>query len=174
MSGADLYARALHFAARAHGAQLTPHGVPYVVHLACVCMELERGLRAEPGHDEDLAIACALLHDSVEDTETTREQVAAEFGAKVADGVAALSKDPAVEKTQRLDDSLRRIVAQPAEVAMVKLADRITNLGPPPPQWSAEKRASYKAEAQRIHDALGAASPFLAARLRERIAAYPG
>lgn len=57
---------------------------------------------------------------------------------------------------------------------MVKLADRITNLGPPPPQWSAEKRASYKAEAQRIHDALGAASPFLAARLRERIAAYPG
>ena len=174
MYSADLYARALAFAARAHGAQQTAHGVPYVVHLCCVAMELERALRAEPGHDEDLAIACALLHDAVEDTETTEAQVASEFGAVVARGVRALSKDDVLAKALRLDDSLARIAKEPSEVAMVKLADRITNLGPPPPQWSAEKRTSYKAEAQRIHDALAAASPFLAARLRERIAAYPG
>jgi (p)ppGpp synthase/HD superfamily hydrolase len=69
-------------------------------------------------------------------------------------------------------DSLDRILQQPAEVAMVKLADRITNTASPPPQWPTEKIAAYRNEAQEILGALGAASPFLAARLRARISRY--
>jgi (p)ppGpp synthase/HD superfamily hydrolase len=69
-------------------------------------------------------------------------------------------------------DSLRRLRDQPREVQLVKLADRITNLAPPPAHWSADKRRAYRAEAVTIADTLGDASPTLQARLRARIAAY--
>lgn len=60
------------------------------------------------------------------------------------------------------------------EVWMVKLADRITNLEPPPPGWLAEKEAAYKLQAQAIHDALSEAHEGLATRMRAKIEAYPG
>lgn len=71
----DVYLRALNFAARAHADQKTPIGLPYVVHLSTVCMELIRAIHSEPGRDGDLAVSCALLHDVLEDTETSREAV---------------------------------------------------------------------------------------------------
>jgi (p)ppGpp synthase/HD superfamily hydrolase len=120
----------------------------------------------------DLAVQCALLHDTIEDTGTRHEEVAAAFGPDVADGVAALSKDESVPKPERMADSLRRIRLQPREIWVVKLADRITNMSEPPAYWTAEKRAAYRAEALDIADALGAASHPLDARLREKIAAY--
>jgi guanosine-3',5'-bis(diphosphate) 3'-pyrophosphohydrolase len=69
-------------------------------------------------------------------------------------------------------DSLARIRAQPREVWLVKLADRIVNLGPPPTDWSTDKRRAYQAEARGILTALAEASPYLADRLNARIAAY--
>jgi GTP diphosphokinase / guanosine-3',5'-bis(diphosphate) 3'-diphosphatase len=69
-------------------------------------------------------------------------------------------------------DSLRRIKLQPREVWLVKLADRIVNLQPPPEHWQADKIAAYRAEARVILAALGEASPLLAARLAEKIEAY--
>ncbi|MDD1444504.1 HD domain-containing protein [Dolichospermum sp. ST_sed3] len=129
-------------------------------------------LTMEPGHDGDLAIQCALLHDVIEDTDTTYDQVLATFGKSVADGVLALSKDKAVEKSQRLADCLRRIRLQPPEVGMVKLADRITNLQPPPAHWTPEKIKRYRAEALEIHSALKDSSQVLATRLAHKIECY--
>ncbi len=169
----DQYVKALHFAARAHGEQKTPLDMPYVVHVSSVAMEVIAALQAEPGHDGDLAVTSALLHDVVEDTATTLDDIDKAFGPRVAAGVAALTKDAALAKPAAMKDSLARIVGQPPEIAIVKLGDRITNLGPPPPRWSAAKIAYYREEAQLILDTLGAASPFLAARLAERIATYP-
>ncbi|MBS1149580.1 MAG: Guanosine polyphosphate pyrophosphohydrolase/synthetase [Myxococcaceae bacterium] len=169
----DLYVRTLSFAARAHGDQQTPTGLPYVVHVTSVCMELIRALHAEPGRDGDLAICCALLHDVLEDTQTPRAAVEQEFGPQVTQGVLALSKDATLPKAERMADSLRRIRRQPPEVAMVKLADRITNLAPPPPHWTAEKIGTYRAEAEEILRALGEASAFLSIRFRERLSVYP-
>ena len=169
----EVYLQALNFAARAHGDQKTPIGLPYVVHLSTVCMELLRALQAEPRREGDFAVSCALLHDVLEDTQTPHAAVEKEFGARIAAGVAALSKNEALAKSERMADSLRRIRQQPPEVAMVKLADRITNLAPPPPHWTPEKIAAYRAEAEQILDALGEASPFLAARFRERLDRYP-
>lgn len=169
----DQYVKALHFAARAHGDQRTPTGLPYVVHVGSVVMEVIAALHAEPGHDDDLAVTSALLHDVVEDTSTTLAQVEAAFGPRVAAGVSALTKSAALDKPAAMRDSLARILQQPPEIAIVKLGDRITNLAPPPPRWSAAKVAAYRAEAQLILDALGAASPFLSARLAERIRTYP-
>lgn len=169
----ELYARALEFAAQAHAEQKTPKGQPYVVHLASVCMEGIRGLYAEPGRDGDLLVACALLHDTLEDTETKEDEVAQAFGPRVAAGVRALTKNDGLPKEARMADSLARIRLQPVEVAMVKLADRITNLAPPPAHWTPEKIQKYRAEGEEILNALGQASAFLSARFRERLSRYP-
>ena len=58
----ELHFRALSFAAIAHGEQKTAFGLPYVVHVTSVAMEVMAALRTEPGRDEDLAVACALLY----------------------------------------------------------------------------------------------------------------
>jgi (p)ppGpp synthase/HD superfamily hydrolase len=167
----DLFKRTLDFAANAHGSQAVPgSGFPYVVHLVKVATEVLRV--ADGSFDVDFAMQCALLHDCVEDAGVTVETLRQEFGVRVADGVSALTKDAAVPKVDRMPDALRRIRLQPREVWMVKLADRITNLEPAPPQWSAEKRIAYRAEAQVIVDALGEAHAGLATRIKEKIAAY--
>ncbi len=170
----DEYARAYRFAARAHLGQKVPGSeIPYVMHLSLVSMEVIAALRVEEVADENLAVQCALLHDVIEDTEVTYEQVAAEFGERVAQGVLALTKDAALEKARQMADSLRRIRQQPHAVWLVKLADRISNLAPPPHYWTPEKIAGYGEEAQAIYAALHEASPYLAARLKQRIDAYP-
>lgn len=169
----ESYLRAYRFAATAHqGQRVAGTDFPYLMHFSFVSMEVIAALRDEPGQDGELAVQCALLHDVIEDSGVTYEQVAREFGPAIAAGVLALSKDPALPKTEQMADSLRRIRQQPHEVWMVKLADRITNLQPPPAYWTREKIIAYHAEALQILEALGEASPSLAARLRQKIDAY--
>jgi (p)ppGpp synthase/HD superfamily hydrolase len=171
----DGYLRAARFAARAHGRQTLPGSeLPYVLHVTSVAMEVMAALRVEPDHDQELAMQCALLHDVVEDTAVALDEIRAAFGPAVAEGVSALSKDPALPKSEQLADSLERIRRQPHEVWMVKLADRITNLQTPPAHWSAEKIATYREEAIQIHGSLGASSPALASRILRKIEAYGG
>jgi len=172
----DAYVSALNFASRAHlGQQVPGTEEPYLRHVVGVAAEIMSALAqrrdvARP----DLAVQCALLHDSVEDTPTTHADLVATFGQSVADGVQALTKDEALPtKKERMADSLRRIREQPAEVWMVKLADRITNLQKPPGHWTDEKIAYYRVEAQEIHAQLAEACPVLGARLAAKIAVYP-
>lgn len=173
MWSSERYVAALEFAADRHAGQRVPGSErPYLVHVVAVATEVLWGHGRAPLADPELALTCALLHDVVEDTPTTVAEVAARFGADVAAGVAALSKDPALPKAAQLDDSLARIVACPREVWAVKLADRITNLAPPPPHWTPAKRASYRVEAGRIHAALAEGHGPLADRLATRIAGY--
>src|SRR5260370_39874610 len=91
----ELYARALAFAASAHGEQKTPAGLPYVVHVASVAMEVMAALRAQPGHDENLAGGRALLHAGVAATPPAPPPAEREFGAPAAARVAASPKDAA-------------------------------------------------------------------------------
>ena len=169
----EVYRRALHVAATRHAGQLmTGTTLPYLVHVTSVAGEVMRAIALEPVAAPDLAVACALLHDVVEDTATTVDELAAEFGPEVAAGVAALSKDPALAKAAQLDDSLARIRACPREVWIVKLADRITNLHPPPASWDGDKRRRYQDEARRIHAALASAHRLLGARLEAMIDGY--
>lgn len=166
MYSVDRYVAALRFAAERHKAQQVPGTeLPYLVHLTSVAAEVIAALPTTPVDDPDLAVVCALLHDTIEDTATTYEQLVV-FGASIADGVQALTK------TAGMADSLRRIRLQPREIWMVKLADRITNLAPPPAKWTRDKCRAYREEAIAIADALGAASATLDSRLRSRIASY--
>lgn len=173
MFSPERYVDAMRFAAAAHAAQKEPgHDLPYLVHVVSVTAEVIAALPTLPGIDADLAVTCALLHDTVEDTQVTLDEVRARYGDAVAAGVAALSKNAQLPKAEQMADSLRRIKEQPREIAIVKLADRITNLSEPPHYWSTEKRAAYRVEAGVIADTLGYASPALEARLRARIEAY--
>jgi (p)ppGpp synthase/HD superfamily hydrolase len=169
----ELYVRALQFAAGAHGRQKVPGtDYPYLVHVCSVASEVIAALEIEPHADPDLAIACALLHDVVEDTSVKLAEVERTFGARVAAGVSALTKEKKGTKDARMRSSLERILKQPREVWMVKLADRITNLQPPPRDWTPAKCRAYRIEAETIADTLGDASAVLLARLRNRIAGY--
>jgi (p)ppGpp synthase/HD superfamily hydrolase len=169
----DNYIKAYKFAALAHRGQTLPGtDLPYLVHLSFVSMEIIAALRISQGHDEDLAVQSALLHDVIEDTDVTYEELSKEFGSRVADAVLALSKDKTLTKSLQMQDSLQRIKQQPVEVQMVKLADRISNLHKPPAHWTTEKIAEYRKEAIEIHDALKDANDFLAARLFRKIKEY--
>lgn len=71
-----------------------------------------------------------------------------------------------------MGDSLKRIIEQPREVWMVKMADRITNLAPPPSYWSNEKTSGYWEEASVIYNTLKEANSVLADRLNMKIEHY--
>ena len=169
----DAYQEAFIFAAEAHKGQLLPGSdLPYLLHISLVCVEVMAALLSEREHDRDLAVSCALLHDILEDTKVSRRELKKRFGSDVAQGVQALTKNSSLPKDRRLTDSLRRIRKCPTGVWIVKLADRITNLMPPPSHWDKSKIREYLDEAQQIHGALKDASPHLAARLLARIEQY--
>jgi (p)ppGpp synthase/HD superfamily hydrolase len=169
----EIYTKAYRFAAEAHQRQLFPGTeLPYIMHVSFVCMEVTAALAHEPEQDGNLAVQCALLHDVIEDTGVSFEEVRDGFGTAVAQGVLALSKDSSLPKAQQMADSLRRIQQQPHAIWLVKLADRITNLAEPPHYWTREKKERYQEEARQIHAALHEASPYLSVRLLEKIKAY--
>jgi len=169
----DGYAQAYQFAAQAHNGQTVPGtNLPYLMHVSLVSMEVMAALCATSGGNGDLAVQCALLHDVIEDTAITYDEVATRFGRAVAEGVQALSKNPELPNEAQMADSLRRIRLQPVEVWMVKLADRITNLQKPPEYWKRGKIMRYLEEARLILTELGEANAFLAGRLEEKIRDY--
>ena len=164
---AETWSKAWLFAAERHQGQGYPStDLPYLVHLGAVVLEL---IPALPGLEAGLAVSCAILHDTLEDTETSPEDLNAHFGPSVRDGVMALTKNPALKGLAAMRDSLDRIKRQPKEIWAVKLADRAANLGPKPRHWSLEKVSAYAREGELIHQELSAASPILARRLLDRI-----
>jgi (p)ppGpp synthase/HD superfamily hydrolase len=181
----DHYIKAYRFAAQAHWKQkqaVPGTDIPYLMHFSMVAMEVIAALAVNSYLDGDLAVQCALLHDTIEDAVVTISDLVGNFGQKVADGVFALTKDKSIgtelpdkweRKNLRMQDSLRRIKTQPREVWMVKMADRITNLQPPPQTWSEEKIQEYKEESILIYNSLIDGSAFLAERLKEKIVLYP-
>ncbi len=169
----ETYIKAYKFAAQAHQCQKIPGSeISYIMHLSFVSMEVIAGLNANQEYDGNLAIQCAILHDTIEDTNTTYEQLTTEFGAAVANGVLALTKDNSLAKHLQMADSLERIKQQPKEIWMVKLADRISNLQAPPHYWNTEKITKYREEAIQIYQTLNEASDFLASRLAKKIEDY--
>ena len=171
----DIYLKAWNFASAAHLGQTLPGSdISYINHLGLVSMEAAAAIAHNPSiQNPNLLISCALLHDTIEDTQTTYEEIINEFGAQIANGVLSLSKNKKLPtKREQIEDSLHRIKQQPKEVWMVKLCDRITNLQPPPMHWSEEKISQYRDEALIILAQLGEASHFLAERLNTKIENY--
>ncbi|MDR2460725.1 MAG: HD domain-containing protein [Deltaproteobacteria bacterium] len=165
------------FAANAHEAtgQLYPgSNLSYLTHVAEVVMTLLPALEADSSLNADLAIQCAILHDTVEDTHITLEDLEKEFGIQVRQGVSALTKNKNLEKRPAMEDSIKRIKKEPKEIAVVKLADRISNLGPQLPlnYWSLDKCRRYAEEGELILQSLGEASHILSEVLADRISIW--
>jgi len=165
----DSYQKAIKFAAEKHKNQTLPGSdLSYLVHLASVAMEIMLVAEQTTEFNLNLAITVALLHDTLEDTACSYEELKLDFGSQVADGVQALTKTEGLS----LSDYLNQIKTQPVEIQSVKLADRITNLQAPPKFWSREKIAGYKIEAVEIYKTLKNANAYLAKRLERKIAEY--
>jgi len=170
----DNYIKAFRFAAEKHQGQLFPGtDWSYTVHLSMVTMEIIAALGHESDLNGDLAVQVAILHDVIEDTDTTTyEELQSEFSQKIASGVLALTKDKSIAKDGQMADSLRRIKTHPKEIWMVKLADRITNLQAPPGHWDNDKKKKYLVQAELIYEELKDASLYLSDRLKVKITEY--
>jgi GTP diphosphokinase / guanosine-3',5'-bis(diphosphate) 3'-diphosphatase len=124
----DLLARAFRFAAKAHVGQQRRSGEEFIQHpysVARICAELQL---------DDWTIAAALLHDVVEDTDVTLDEVTAEFGEEIAqlvDGVTKLTRVSFQSREQAEAENYRKMIlamAQDPGVILIKLADRLHNL----------------------------------------------
>ncbi|MDX1959830.1 MAG: HD domain-containing protein [Leptospiraceae bacterium] len=167
------YFLAMDFAAFAHGEQKFPgKQYSYIVHIAEVAAETMNIIFREEVSNPTLSIQCAILHDTLEDTNITYEEVLNKFGLEVANGVKALTKNLSLEKNLQMQDSLDRLKLEPKEVQLVKLADRITNLQEPPNYWTKEKIKQYNDEAKLIYETLKSSSKYGSNRLKQKIEEY--
>lgn len=120
-----LVAEAVSFAARAHRHQVRKDGqTPYAAHPFRACLVVRHVF----GIDDPVALAAAVLHDTIEDTTTDYDDLVGRFGAEVADCVAALSKDTRLPEAEREAAYLRQVLAGGWRVAVCKLADGYDNL----------------------------------------------
>ena len=158
--------RALVFAAEAHANQRRKGAAqePYVNHLLEV---MDLVAQATGGKDLDLLLA-ALLHDVVEDTAVTAEDLSQRFGPRVAGIVSEASDDMSLPKSER---RLRRIAGMPhksPEARMVKIADAISNLRAiaesPPAGWGPDRRQGYLEGARALIDAARGTNAWLEKR----------
>lgn len=170
----EIYQKAIKFAGEKHKNQRVPGTESnYLLHISNVAMEILLAYHKNNSFDKDFAIQLALLHDTMEDTETNFEEIESKFGHRVALGVQALTKDENLSsKKERMIDSLKRINALEKEVGMVKLADRITNLQEPPIHWKKDKIQNYLNEAKLINETLNNKNEYLNNRLQTKIDDY--
>ena len=114
--------------------------------------------------DEDVLIA-AILHDTVEDTETTHAELAEVFGEKIASIVMEVTDDTRLPKAQRKQQQIERASTISREARLVKLADKICNLRDiadnPPAGWSLHRREEYIDWAVAVIDRLRGTHPGL-------------
>lgn len=170
----DLYQIAMKFAGEKHSEQKMPDSsANYLLHIANVAMEVLCAYNFDSSFDINFAIQVAILHDTLEDTETTFAEIAQLFGQDIAEAVQALTKNESItSKENRMLDSLNRINSLRKEVGLVKIADRITNLQRPPKHWNKDKVVNYHRESQLIAAALQNKNAFLNERLESKIQVY--
>ena len=124
---ADLIVRAYNFALKAHASQKRKSGEPYFIHVFETAKNLARY------EMDSTTIAAGFLHDVLEDTPTTEEELTAEFGPEIVGLVKGVTKLGHVkyQGATRHVESLRKFlmaIAQDYRVLMIKLADRLHNL----------------------------------------------
>jgi GTP diphosphokinase / guanosine-3',5'-bis(diphosphate) 3'-diphosphatase len=137
--------KALTFAARKHRDQRrNDHAAsPYINH----CIALVEVLCNEARIAQADVLCAALLHDTIEDTETTPEELGAAFGAGVAAIVLEVTDDKTLPKLTRKRVQVERAGEASREARLVKLADKICNLRDlavtPPVGWDLARRQAY-------------------------------
>ena len=163
----DFYNKALFYAAAAHDGQLYS-GLPYIIHVCMVADEVLSADRIEPFSNLKDAVQVALLHDVLEDTPITEEEMLLHFSPEVVHGVDLLTKKdglPLLEYFKGIKDGGR-------DVSAIKMCDRIINLQKPPASWNADKIFEYYEESKVILEMFGWSNSYVSGRLKLKIGLY--
>jgi GTP diphosphokinase / guanosine-3',5'-bis(diphosphate) 3'-diphosphatase len=151
-----LLLKALAFAAHKHRDQRRKdaEASPYINHP----IELADVLVNEGGITEVEVLCAALLHDTVEDTDTTPEELTDAFGSRIARIVAEVTDDKRLPKDVRKRLQIEHAPSLSHEAKLVKLADKLCNLRDvaerPPAKWDLARRREYYDWAKRVVDGM--------------------
>jgi len=147
MANLQMIKKAEEFATKKHEGQIRKDGRPYIVHPKAVA-EL---VKTYGGDAEQ--ISTGWLHDTLEDTKTTYEELVQEFNQIIADYVHYLTNPKDLDKSKKSEFIIKKLNTMPLDVVMIKLCDRLDNV-------SDFKTAdpnfvrSYKQETQKVLDGL--------------------
>lgn len=134
---------------------------PYINHP----IALANVLANEAAIDDERVLLAAVLHDTVEDTATTQQELVRLFGQEVADIVLEVSDDKALTKAERKRLQVEHAGSISRRAKLVKLADKICNLrdvaASPPADWPLERRQEYFDWGKSVVDALRGVHPEL-------------
>ena len=136
-------------------------GSPYINHP----IALANVLANEAGIDDERVLIAAILHDTVEDTETTAQELVRHFGQEIADIVLEVTDDKSLLKAERKQQQIDHAPTISRRAKLVKLADKICNLrdiaSSPPAGWSLRRKQDYFDWAKAVIDGLRGVHPSL-------------
>jgi guanosine-3',5'-bis(diphosphate) 3'-pyrophosphohydrolase len=140
-----LLLEALHFAADKHRFQKRkdPEASPYINHPISAAEVLAR----VGGVTDTVTLMAALLHDTIEDTDTTPDELETRFGAEVLGVVMEVTDDKTLAKEERKIRQIEHAPHLSPRAKLVKIADKICNVidvtHRPPAKWSLQRRREY-------------------------------
>ena len=149
----SLLFRALSFAAdrHRHDTRKGEDGSPYINHPIDVAARL-----VDAGVDDPLVLSAAILHDTVEDTSVTPEEIEVAFGPRIHDLVAAVTDDKTLPKEERKRLQVVHAPGLDSDAKVIKVADKTSNARDvgftPPAGWSGQRRREYLAWSERVVD----------------------
>jgi (p)ppGpp synthase/HD superfamily hydrolase len=155
--------RAARFASVKHVSQKRKGAAaqPYLNHLIEVAELVAMAVKEPDTH----LIAAALLHDTVEDTGTTKEELEREFGEDIADLVAEVTDDKSLPKVERKRLQIEHAPHLSPRAQTIKIADKISNLrailSTPPEDWDLRRKREYFEWAKRVVEGCAAPNPVL-------------
>lgn len=154
---------AIAFAAHKHRDQRRKDLVasPYINHP----IGLANLLANEAGIEDERVLMAAILHDTLEDTETSEQELLREFGKEIADIVMEVTDDQTLSQAERKQLQIAHAANLSRRAKVVKLADKICNLRDiahsPPADWSLERKRAYFDWAKAVVDGLRGVHPAL-------------
>jgi GTP diphosphokinase / guanosine-3',5'-bis(diphosphate) 3'-diphosphatase len=167
--------RALAFAAHKHRDQRRKdaEASPYINHP----IALAEVLAGEGGVTDVEVLAAALLHDTIEDTDTTAGELEAQFGKRITGMVVEVTDDESLPKAEKKRLQIEHAPGLSPGAKLVKLADKICNLRDvadrPPAKWELQRRQEYFEWAKRVIDGLRGVHPGLEAAFDAAYARKP-
>lgn len=171
-----LIAKATRFAADKHRGQTRKDAArtPYINHPRAVARLLSEVAGVEDAH----VIAAALLHDTVEDTDATVDEIGEEFGREVRDIVIEVTDDKSLPSARRKQLQIENAAGLSYAARLVKLADKISNLqdilAHPPVNWSLERKREYFDWARAVIDQIRGTNQILETLFDEIYLQKPG
>jgi guanosine-3',5'-bis(diphosphate) 3'-pyrophosphohydrolase len=134
---------------------------PYINHP----IALADVLANEAGIEDERVLVAAILHDTIEDTEATEQELVRNFGQEVADIVLEVTDDKSLPKAERKRLQIEHAPTLSRRAKLVKISDKITNLrdvaSSPPATWALERKREYFDWAKAVVDGVRGVHPEL-------------